>query len=115
MRLGTSAARRGPTLGRMADAIVRATAIRWVSDDQPRVIEVGIVDSDGQEHRIREKVPVPTHREITSASALPANLWIKADAGTVECEHVEVTLAHSVEATEGLTELKVAIKDVIWL
>lgn len=99
----------------MADAIVRATAVRWVSDDQPGAIEVGIVDSDGQEHRIIEKVPVLTHREITSASAFPADLWIKADAGTVECEHVEVTLAHSVETTEGLTELRVATKDVKWL
>ena len=73
------------------------------------------MDSDGQEHRIIEKVPVLAHREITSASAFPADLWIKADAGTVECEHVEVTLAQSVETTEGLTELRVATKDVKWL
>ena len=99
----------------MADAIVRATAIRWASDDQPAVIEVGIVDSDGQEHRIIEKVPVPTHRNITSASAFPADLWINADAGTVVGEHVEVTLAHPVETTEGLTQLRVAIRNVKWL
>lgn len=99
----------------MADAIVRATAIRWLSDDQPAVIEVGLVDSDGQEHRIIEKLPGPHASRYHVGTAFPADLWIKADAGTVVGEHVEVTLAHPVETTEGLTQLRVAIRYVKWL
>jgi hypothetical protein len=105
----------GHTLRRMADAIVRATALRWVSDDQPGVIEVGIVDSDGQQHRIIEKVPVLSNREFTSASAFPAEVWIRADTGTVAGARVHVTLSHSVETTEGVTGLSVATNDVKWL
>ncbi|MEQ7129345.1 hypothetical protein ABN034_33110 [Actinopolymorpha sp. B11F2] len=99
----------------MADAIVRAKALRWISDDQPGVIEVSIVDSDGREHRIIEKVPVLTSREFTSASAFPADLWIRADTGTIEGERVQVFFAYSVETTEGLIGLAVATADVKWL
>jgi len=73
------------------------------------------VDSDGREHRIIEKVPVLTNREITSASAFPADLWVTADTGTVDGNRVQVTLAHSVETTKGLAVLSVATEDVKWL
>jgi hypothetical protein len=79
------------------------------------VLEVGVEDCDGQEHRIIEKVPVLTNREFTSASTFPADLWIRADTGAVEGEHVEVTFAYSVETTEGLAGLRVSIDDVRWL
>ena len=67
----------------MADAIVRAQALRWVSDDQPGWIEVGLVDADGQEHRIIDKVPVLTSRSIT-ASALWSGCVSEID-GTSRC------------------------------
>lgn len=115
VRSTTCAGHPGPTLRCMTSVIVRGTALRWISDHQPGVIEVGIVDSHGQEHRIIEKVPVLTSREVTSASAFPADLWIAAEAGTVEGEYVQVTLAHSIETMEGLTALEVATRDVKWL
>ncbi|HEX6076420.1 MAG TPA: hypothetical protein VFZ32_14295 [Micromonosporaceae bacterium] len=99
----------------MADAIVRARALRWVSDDQPGFIEVGIMDGDGREHRIIEKVPVLTTGNLTSATALPAELWIRADTSIIEGERVQVTFAYSVETTEGLTGVSVSASDVKWL
>jgi len=98
----------------VADAIVRASALRWVSDGQPGVVEVGMVDCDGQEHRVIEKVPVLTTWSLTSASAFPAELWIRADTASIEGDRVEVTFAYSVETAEGLTGLSVPAKDVKW-
>lgn len=102
-------------LSRVADAVVRARAVRWISDDQPGVIEVGVVDGGGREHRIIEKVPVLTTANLTSASALPAELWIRADTGNIESGLVEVTFAYSVETTEGLTGFNVPANNVKWL
>lgn len=79
------------------------------------MIEIGVLDSDGREHRVTERAHVLPQREFTRTSAFPAELWLRADAGTVTGEHVRVTLADSVETTEGLTELSVAAKDVRWL
>lgn len=99
----------------MADAIVRAQALRWVSDDQPGWIEVGLVDADGQEHRIIDKVPVLTSRSITAESAFPAELWLKADAGEVNGERVEVTFDSAVETTDGRAGAPMRTADVKWL
>lgn len=99
----------------MANATVRATALRWISDDQPGFIQVGIVDGEGREHHIIEKVPVLTTDVLTSASAFPAEVWVRADASNVDSGRAEVMFANSVETTEGLTGLSVAGKDVKWL
>ncbi len=99
----------------MSDAIVRAQVLRWVSDDAPGWIEVGLVDADGQEHRIVEKVPVLTTRNITAASEFPAEFWLKADTGAMNDKRVEVTFAYAVETTEGRSGIQVRTADVTWL
>jgi hypothetical protein len=99
----------------MADAIIRAQVLRWVSDDQPGWIEVGLVDADGQEHRIVEKAPVLSSRSITAESEFPTELWLRADTGRVTDKRVEVTFAYAVETTEGLPGVRVRVADVRWL
>jgi len=99
----------------VADAIVRAEALRWVSDDQPGWIEVGIVDGDGVEHRIIEKVPVLTRHDFTSASTYPTPLWIRAHTGSVEAERVQVTFRDGVQTTDGLSGMTVSSNSVKWL
>lgn len=105
----------GHTVNPMADAIIRAQAVRWVSDDQPGWIEVCLVDADRREHRIVEKVPVLTDRNVTAASPFPTEFWLRADTGDVDNERVQVTLAHAVETTEGRSAVQVRIADVKWL
>lgn len=97
------------------DAIVRAEALRWVSDDQPGWIEVAIVDGEGAEHRIVEKVPVLTRHDFTSASTYPSELWLEVEARRVEGDRVQVRLVHGVETTEGLTGVTVLSHNVRWL
>ena len=99
----------------MADAIVRAHAVRWVSDDFPGWIEVGLVDADGYEHRIVEKVPVLTTRDLTAASEFPSEFWLKADTREVNDQRVQVNFAFAVETTEGHSGVQVSIADVKWL
>jgi hypothetical protein len=99
----------------MSDAIVRAKALRLVSDEEPGWIEVSLVDADGKEHRIVEKVPVLTTRNITAASEFPAEFWLEADTGEVADERVEVTFAYAVETTEGRLGVRMRTADVRWL
>ncbi|NHA70080.1 hypothetical protein [Phycicoccus flavus] len=99
----------------MADAIIRAQVLRWVSDAQPGWIEVGLVDADGQKHRIVEKAPVLTSRTITAESEFPAEFWLRADTGQVTDKRVEVTFAHAVETIEGLPGVHMRVADVRWL
>ncbi|MEQ7128762.1 hypothetical protein ABN034_30065 [Actinopolymorpha sp. B11F2] len=73
------------------------------------------MDSDGAEHRIIEKVPVLTRHDFTSASTYPTELWIKADTGSVEGDRVEVTFAHGVQTTDGLTAVSLSANSVKWL
>lgn len=88
---------------------------RRVSDDFPRWMEVSVTDADGREHRIVEKVPVSTRTAITSASSLPAAIWISADRGCVHDERVAVTFAAGVETVGGVECLTVLPEDVVWL
>jgi hypothetical protein len=99
----------------MADAIVRAQAVRWVSDDQPGWIEVCVVDADGHEHRIVEKVPVLTSRGVTASSAFPSEFWLRAHTGDVHDDRIQVTFAYAVETTEGRSGVQVSTADVKWL
>jgi hypothetical protein len=98
----------------VADAVVRATALHWASDDYPGFVEIAVVDEAGREHRIIEKVAVLTTSDLTPASAFPVELWIRADTGSTEGEKVHITFAHAVETTEGLTSLSLSVKDVRW-
>lgn len=99
----------------MTEAIVRAQVLRWVSDDEPGWIEVALVDADGREHRIIEKVPVLTTRSITAASSFPAEFWVRADTGEVNDERVEITFAYAVETTEGRSAVQMRTADIKWL
>lgn len=99
----------------MTDVIVRGKATRWFADDQPGWIEVSLIDADGREHRIIEKVPVLTSLAVTAASSFPLELWIRADADQVDGPRVHVTFAAAVETTAGLTGVDTCAEDVVWL
>lgn len=98
----------------MTPVIVRARAIRWESEAFPAWVEVRVVDADGREHRIVEKVPVLTSATIDSGS-LPAELWISGEAAEVDTGRVRTTLACAVETTAGLTELHLSVDDIVWM
>jgi len=100
----------------VSDVIVRATALRWASDDFPGWVEVVLADRAGRLHHIVEKIPVLTRADVTAASVLPSELWLRAayqrtDGG----EAVIVHLLDGVTTTEDLHELSVAVQDLRWL
>jgi hypothetical protein len=97
----------------VADAIVRAQAIRWVDDSFPGWIEVKVVDAAGRDHRIVGKVPILTTLDLRSDTSFPTELWIGADTTEIEGDHVTARLKW-VDIQEGLNEL-IAAADVGWL
>lgn len=58
---------------------VRASAIRWASDDFPGWVEASVRDARGRDHRIAEKVPVLTPLTINADSTFPIEFWIEAE------------------------------------
>ncbi|MFI2362661.1 hypothetical protein [Promicromonospora sp. NPDC019610] len=93
-------------------ARVRATAVRWESDDFPGFIEASVRDAGGEDHRIIDKVAVLTTLDITPGSTLPLELWIEADIELVEAKGVQVTFKHGVRTVNGLGKLVVSADDV---
>ena len=51
---------------------------------------------------------------ITSNSVFPLELWVGAEAKSVEGDEVRVLLDHEVETVEGARELVIAYEDVVW-
>ena len=98
----------------MADAIVRAQAVRWVDDCFPGWIEVKVIDAAGRDHRIVDKVPILTALDIRSDTSFPTELWIGADATDIDGDHVTARLKW-VDTQEGLNQLVIATIDVRWL
>jgi len=98
----------------VADAIVRAQAIRWIDDSFPGWIEVKVIDAAGRDHRIVDKVPVLTTLDIRSDTCFPTELWIGAVTTDTGGEHVTARLKW-VDTQEGLNELVIAAADVRWL
>jgi hypothetical protein len=98
----------------VADALVRAQAIRWVDYSFPGWIEVKVIDAAGRDHRIVDKVPVLTTLDLRSDTSFPAELWIGADTSDVDGDHVMARLTW-VDTQEGLNELVIATADVRWL
>jgi hypothetical protein len=94
---------------------VRGTALRLESDHFPGWIEVSIRDSQKNEHRIIDKVPVLTVLNITAESLFPIELWIDAELVSVARDEIVLALSHGVETRAGVRELTVASSDVIWL
>lgn len=100
----------------MTDVIVRATATRWASDDHPGWIDIEVIDANGQNHRVVEKVPVISSAdEFTSSTAYPVELWVEATADEVMGDRVAIKFGSSVETVAGLSKLTVAAEDVRWL
>jgi hypothetical protein len=99
----------------VADVIVRATALRWASDDFPGWIEVSLTDADGQDHRIIEKVPVLTTVDLGPWSPLPLEFWLRAYAREVNTDRVRIEFASAVATTDGLTGVDASLSDVVWL
>lgn len=99
----------------MAEATIRATAVRWINDHFPGLIEVEISDAEGQTHRVIEKVPVLTTSHITAASNFPLELWLDAECDSVEGESAVVRLRYNVETEEGLNHVYMALQDIRWL
>ena len=87
---------------------LRASIVRWHSDDFPGWVEVSVLDARGQTHRIVEKVPVVTALEITPDSSFPIELWIEAKTESVDGGEMVVTLQDGIETTEGKRSLIVA-------
>jgi hypothetical protein len=98
----------------VADAIVRAQAIRWVDDSFPGWIEVKLIDAAGRDHRIVDKVPILTAVDIRSDTSFPTELWVGADTSEVDGDLVTARLKW-VDTQEGLNELVIAATDVRWL
>ena len=98
----------------MADAIVRAQAIRWVDDSFPGWIEVQVIDAAGRDHRIVDKVPIFTTLDIRADTSFPTELWIGADTTEVDGDLVTARLKW-VDTRERLNELVIATTDVRWL
>lgn len=99
----------------MTDVIVRATATRWEADDFPGWIEVVVVDADGHEHLVVEKVPVlSTGNEFTAATNYPVELWMRATMDAIDEERVTITFASNVETVDGISTLNVSADDVRW-
>lgn len=99
----------------MSAVIVRATATRWESDDFPGWMEVVIVDADGQEHRVIEKVPVLSMDKFTSATNFPVELWIRGTMDAIDGERVAIAFAYGVETVDGASKLNVWADNVRWL
>jgi hypothetical protein len=98
----------------VADAIVRAQAIRWVDDTFPGWIEVKVIDAAGHDHRVVDKVPIVTALDIRSDTSFPTELWIGADTTDIDGDRVTARLK-CVDTQEGLNELVIATTDVRWL
>lgn len=92
---------------------VRASVVRWHSDDFPGWIEVSILDAQGQDHRVLEKVPVLTARDLTPDAPYPLELWVDAEEGDVVGDEVTVMLAHGVETVGGQRSLILSSADVL--
>lgn len=99
----------------MVSVIVRATAVRWTSDDFPGWIEAVVLDSRRQEHRILDKVPVLTPTTVTRDSLFPIEFWIRAEMAAIDGDEVVVAFSDGVRTMEGARELVVSTADVIWL
>lgn len=99
----------------MSEVIVRATALRWESDEFPGWIEVVVHDRAARPHHIVEKVPALTRANITAASVFPSELWLSATYERMEGDAVIVRFDAGVETTRGLHELAVSADNVRWL
>ncbi|WP_425271159.1 hypothetical protein [Micromonospora arborensis] len=93
--------------------MVRASAVRWASDDFPGWIEVSVHDARGQDHRIVEKASVLSPQNITADAAFPIELWIEAAADDIAGDEVVVTLSHEVETMGGRRSLVLSSADVL--
>lgn len=90
---------------------VRASAVRWDSDEFPGWVDVVLRDGSGRHHRITEKVPVVAP-DLTASSSFPVEIWIDADVSVVDGDQVWVTLRHHVESVEGARPFLVAADGV---
>src|SRR3954453_2963175 len=98
----------------MADALVRARAIRVVDDSFPGWIEVRVTDAAGRDHLIVDKVPIFTNEYLAPNSGFPTELWISVDTTEVNGNDVTVKLRDA-DTQGGLNELVIASGDVKWL
>ena len=103
------------SLALVTGLLVRATALRWESDDFPGWIEVVVGDSWGRVHHIVEKVPVLTVNEVSANSAFPLELWLRGQVEEADEETVTFRLDDGVETVDGLRRLTVPTNDVRWL
>lgn len=99
----------------MTEVIVRATAVRWASDDFPGWIELEIVDADRRSHRLVEKAPALTTSPITAASNFPFELWLRAECDHIDGESGAIRFTDDVTTTEGLDQMRVDTNAIRWL
>lgn len=95
--------------------LVRAAAVRWVSDDYPGWIEVTVRDFAGTEHSIVDKVPVFSCSQLTRESTFPHQFWLRGTSDRIDGDHALIVLDHDVQTTTGLRQFCCAMRDVKWL
>lgn len=99
----------------MTDGLLRATALRWTSDDFPGWVEVVVEDAGGRAHHIVERLPVLTVHELSADSVFPVEIWLRGEMEGPDAEEVTLTLDHGVETVAGLRRLTVLTQNVRWL
>lgn len=88
---------------------VRARVVRWVSDDQPGFVECRLVDADGKEHVLIEKVPMFDDGDALHADAMyPIDIVIDCRIISESEDAAFIELAHYIESVEGQREFRVA-------
>lgn len=95
------------SLALVTDLLVRATALKWTSDDFPGWVEVVVDDWKGQAHHIVEKVPVLTMYELSADSVFPVELWLRGQIEEADAQKVTLALDAGVETVDGLQRLTV--------
>jgi hypothetical protein len=92
------------TVRLLALARVQVEALRWVGEGFPRVVEVQLIDADGQVHLLVDKEPVFSPGDIKVPGTLELDCSIVSAAG----DRVTITLDHHVTSEDVLAAFVVS-------
>jgi hypothetical protein len=93
---------------------LRAQIVRWVSDDQPGVIECRFRDRFGKEWSIITKLPIVSDADIWRDSEFPQPAFVACevvsrslDNAGVEFAEITTSVPWGIEATDGSANFQV--------
>jgi hypothetical protein len=96
--------------------------VRWVSDDQPGIVECSLTDRFGQDWRFIEKLPVVSTLPLDGDSSYPSPgviacqvVSIGRDRSGREFAEVDTGLPWGIEAVDGTTRFQVFVDELIEL